>query len=1646
MNIYNSNGTILGQIEIGEGSKRTKELGGEDNVVIYDSLSARLDLQIGDYVIIDGERFVMCEHQQPLMDEETGAVNYQLKLEAPYKIWRNKSYKLAPDNFASEVTWSNTTTLKGQMDMFIKNLEARHQEEVAAGFTEFNYRPKVNGSYNSPYTWDIYNAEKVETQSIVEPPYIDTVEMKVVNYDNISTLEALQAIADAWELEWWIDGGTIYFGRCEIDEDESQTVSFEEGENIIGMKPSQSKDEYATRLYAFGGTNNISGKYRKNLIFTPTEHIQQTWLGVSGYLFRDTSRELNEAHFDKASKQLPSDVVASSYDRGNMGKLPVASNVFYKLLGEGGEAKFVETFNLGGQITLPNKPGVYKIFAAAHVGFRWSSASYVYKWCTSVIGNLFFDRNLYFGQEKGCLVENGDGSLDLDYIHEFVVDASVAGKTIAWDISIDVFARNENKRDTFERLYDSSPQQRKENLRPSLSIYFTQLPKISCEKVYPFDNEVKLDYNGSEVNAKIVPYYDELNSKWKYGFWVNTGGTEGYEQPFKIKSSTSFVVPYVNTSFYTADAASEDVLKSIHEQRLLLPQKSDYERSGQGQHHDAASDMEPAYNGGGYIDIFGELPPSAIVEKTVTLDDIFPKLNLLVSYDGMSESDKVISKPHTDTDEAGNEQKVMDTYYRFKAVYEESSNLFVLEQQALIANELKVQFISGNLSGMTFGLQLVKGHDGMYEIVRNDDYRVSLPNETLNPKAGDKLIIIGWDTAFYHTKDITAISEVELLKQVKLIANGIKMDTNVYECPMETNAAYEAGVLKIGQQVLLVNDLFFDSEGRASRIIGYSYPLDMPYDNPTYSVGESGRFSRLGSLEAQIKGIGYTAVSSTAARGGESRGQSIKLITSDSNDEPTDGNVYSALRTKKEFLTKKEAESFARTDKYAVFHEDVSIEKGLSVGNNMSVGKGLFVGKKGTGSGIEGSGASIYEDAAGDTHIEADFLNIRKNATFSQITVAELRHVGGQIALSPASCVIHHVEWYDENDELVRPIDSLRRSVSYYRCYFQAEDMNGNSTENEWVVGDMARCQTFNVDSMRYYWWAVARKGTVTVTHEDGEDTYEEKTYHYIDFSTEETLTHGLRKYPSYDSNNNAWPEAGDNIAHLGHLWDTTRQAAILLSAYGAGAPSFTLYQGVGKGRYNTLTHSYSGNFTLEDRAIKSMYYDSENAHFVEITGKEGDVNGNWMKFSEDGLEIHANLYAQGDRIKLIDKLKQAGIIIDGQNRKILLQADTTEIANDLMIGGYTYNTETKIPAYHPDDIDAVIPDGSKDVIKEARFNPFAYGYTDLVAYHEHIGNLKTWLTPSLYLVPPKMGANVNIVSANVDAHVINHCDHVTVTLPFYAAFHGYNGHECTAAEVVSFIDNAITRNEGAISVAYDTRAPWANSDYDEGQPAVVNDEGSNELLDLFLNVKEEAMKYIGSRVVVKNNIGDPDLNVCFFGVKGIMFYRTITAVSPDYDADEYAEYEPWSRRVLMWKLTRTEGAQSISRKTAMEAISACRNQLLDEKGDVISGSSVVNYNAAGKTIKVSVGYPVFVIGNNEEPTAYASTFIDFWSYGKYVNNEGGYGNETEEWEYASNEGYLMSEGRDYYAPTLLNGEYFCLVCKADDGEIFWEIEDYGKL
>ena len=226
--IRNSAGTPCYQDVVRKGSKRKFTLMKEDFILLKFSLKSPVFFKLGDWTEDTRfGRFELCDLYKPKYNRKTGAYDYELQLDAYYWKWKNKIFKYTPETAGQEASWNLTAPLDVQAGIVLRNLKV-------LGYT---YK-------GQDFVFSIDST--VENKS------------QLMSYDNINILDACFEMAKKWDCECWVTENIIHFGRCESGD----AVDFEIGKNVQEMSQSESQSTYATRIYAFGSTRNISADYR----------------------------------------------------------------------------------------------------------------------------------------------------------------------------------------------------------------------------------------------------------------------------------------------------------------------------------------------------------------------------------------------------------------------------------------------------------------------------------------------------------------------------------------------------------------------------------------------------------------------------------------------------------------------------------------------------------------------------------------------------------------------------------------------------------------------------------------------------------------------------------------------------------------------------------------------------------------------------------------------------------------------------------------------------------------------------------------------------------------------------------------------------------------------------------------------------------------------------------------------------------------------------------------------------------------------------------------------------------------------------------------------------------------------------------------
>lgn len=497
---------------------------------------------------------------------------------------------------------------------------------------------------------------------------------------------------------------------------------------------------------------------------------------------------------------------------------------------------------------------------------------------------------------------------------------------------------------------------------------------------------------------------------------------------------------------------------------------------------------------------------------------------------------------------------------------------------------LGIKFTSGALMGMEFDVSFkVIDKVNYFEIVANDTYGRTLPDGVMCPKVGDKYFLFNWDATKITDTDLIPTAQLSLFDRAKQYYQKTMISNSNFTCTMDGDKFYNDGTYDyhpLGEQVKLINNMFaqVDADGkhyRNSRIIGMEIPLDIPYDHPQYTVGEKAATSRLGKLEDKVDSIKVNGMQIGGT--GSGNGGGVYVIGLNDTTPASDSNVYSARRSRMEFihrLTDDTAKGTVTWEKVQKFLEGLN----LGEGNNYSI--------DGSGNAIlssvlvnllksldfnesEQSGFAIKQRSDGKYQMLLTDLIVWGKAIFNTLLIRELSYVGGNIVLSPAAGKISYIkEVYSETtNELIG-----------WKCYLLADD-GTTATINSFKVEDQVRCKTFNIASGVYenvsnkdYWRLVTKVSAENeaITDSEGHELYDGKKFAWIQIAKDNCM----------EGSDN--PAVGDTIVLMGNRSDTSRQHLLMMETEGDSAPKFTMYRGV-------------NSYTLKDKSIFDVGFDGIN-------------------------------------------------------------------------------------------------------------------------------------------------------------------------------------------------------------------------------------------------------------------------------------------------------------------------------------------------------------------------------------------------------------------------------------------------------------------
>lgn len=848
--------------------KAVRQLMGEDYIELAFLAAEAVEFHIGDYV--DDElfgRYYIAAEQMPQDDRQTAGYRYTLKLVAWYMTWGNRLFMLthgipSGNLIRKESEWHLTNDLTHQCDELRRNLQAL-------------------GLWGDKCDFDI----SAEYRDRAYP----------MSYNGVSLISALTMIANQWETEWWVTGNeaeyTVHFGKCETGEDIPLSR-----DNVETMTVERNASEYANKIFIFGSRDNIPYSYRKHLSFTAT--LGERWTcrpKLAPDMFSTDGDE-------DITPSLSFVLHTSAY--GGMGAAELPGKYSQTLYA---------TQNITLQDSEEERYGVFCIpqvtFAEYGISYCANTERLTYTdpatQTTSAVTSDHWNADVKirpfvrfilnidghnFTATTKIGMENPDNAANLP--HLFTLEEIDGGWWQTVDSGDTARQRQQHIAKQIPALtteaFTVRPTGRKVILRVEVGLGINTATGIDFTTFTEDKRDITLTQSGLSITAedsgrynatglidiigaveathlRVFPERDSLTNQVKGYFlrFYNNGAEVTPSSPFTFSLSEDFTLG-IPDAYYREQWDDPAALLHIGDSRLQLPE---------GEHYD--DDTNPQWIcRDGYIQRVG-LSEMETVEMAVAFEDIYPDGKLKVT--GVTEEERNTITVNDD----GSKSSFLWTQYHL-ALAAVTGTLKFKKRYILSGETLRIRFLTpsdvqnyyqcaeAKLAGMTFecgyntsrhitnaltGLR--EKHDDDFAIVRNDDFGCMLPNEILRPTVNAPCVLIGWNVKAMGGMGLITDAERRLMQRGFQYAQALEESQFTITCAMMSpfmltlSKTEPYDLFPMGQKVS-VSNAALKGGVKHSRVIGWELKLDMPFDTPKYTVGETDAYSRIKHLEKQI--------------------------------------------------------------------------------------------------------------------------------------------------------------------------------------------------------------------------------------------------------------------------------------------------------------------------------------------------------------------------------------------------------------------------------------------------------------------------------------------------------------------------------------------------------------------------------------------------------------------------------------------------------------------------------------------------------------------------------------------------------------------------------------------------------------------------
>lgn len=467
----------------------------------------------------------------------------------------------------------------------------------------------------------------------------------------------------------------------------------------------------------------------------------------------------------------------------------------------------------------------------------------------------------------------------------------------------------------------------------------------------------------------------------------------------------------------------------------------------------------------------------------------------------------------------------------------------------------QMTFQSGELNGRDFEVNYdTKTRE--FEIITQWPYDddTQLPGGLLIPKVGDEYIL--WNIRM--PKEYYTLAEQEFAEAVDEYLREHDQDRYVYKGRTDyVEVARRRLTLDVGRRVRLESDEYFPGTGyRTSRITSISqsvqYPSEM--DIEVSDVLGKGVLEKIDDELGEVRHYAKTASAGLP-----------DIVRSWENTPASDFNLFSAKRSRKEFLNKRENDTAQGL---------ITFEQGLRLGGFKSGVTGGEIDAAGNAEllsvvvrsllrspsfvdGLLGSGWQLEMDADGISHLAVDRLTVRQTMRVLELLVEKVHSVGGELVVSAA-------------DGKVSGVD-MDAAGQHYLLTFEMGC--------PFVAGDLVRCKVEGGAASKSYWVEIA------------------------------SVEGGVARVAASEFGD-ALPAVGDECVLMGSTSDPQRQGLILISATDDGQPRIDVMNGVSGKTLAGCLHARMGNL---DGIADSWFPADDQPHGYGLYADNAYLRGRFL-------------------------------------------------------------------------------------------------------------------------------------------------------------------------------------------------------------------------------------------------------------------------------------------------------------------------------------------------------------------------------------------------------------------------------------------------